>query len=232
MAVRASRSVRRLMVCLLTLIALQVGARQAFAWGNEGHRIICQIALDRLITAGRALVDAIEADLGEVAHPFDDYPDCQKAHPDDGRPMTFQAGCIWADESRRDTFKGTYEYQFINVSNMFTTLDLARDCAALDCAVVGIQRYARYVALVPSTSSRERERRVLALRFLGHFGIGQERNGDADVLCSRFLFTVRCSRRTGELAVGAMVPTREHLVRVGGDVLLKDGPSGLADSAN
>jgi S1/P1 Nuclease len=30
--------------------------------------------------------------------------------------MSFQAGCIWADESRRDTFKDTYEYHYINVS--------------------------------------------------------------------------------------------------------------------
>jgi S1/P1 Nuclease len=91
-------------------------------------------------------------------------------HDDDGRSMTFQAGCIWADESRRDTFKGTYEYHYINVPQGSTTLDLTRDCAALDCAVVGIQRFARYVALTPSpSSSREKERRVLGLRFLGHF---------------------------------------------------------------
>lgn len=165
----ASRDIRSLTVCLLALVALPVGTNDVLAWGNEGHRIICQIALDRLTPGGQALVDAIEADLGEVEDPFDNCPDCQKAHPDDGRSLSFQAGCIWADESRRDTFKGTYEYHYINVSNMVTTLDLARDCAALDCAVVGIQRYARYVALPRSESSRERERRVLALRFLGHF---------------------------------------------------------------
>ena len=28
----------------------------ASAWGNEGHRIICQIALERLTPAGKALV--------------------------------------------------------------------------------------------------------------------------------------------------------------------------------
>jgi hypothetical protein len=55
------------------------------------------------------------------------------------------------------------------VSSEFTTLDLARDCASLDCVVVAIQRYARYIALPRSTNRRERERRILALRFLGHF---------------------------------------------------------------
>jgi hypothetical protein len=56
------------------------------------------------------LVEAIHADLSSVQDPFDDCPSCQSAHPDDGRSLTFQAGCLWADESRRDTFKGTYEY--------------------------------------------------------------------------------------------------------------------------
>jgi hypothetical protein len=72
--------------------------------------------------------------------------------------MSFQEACIWPDESRRDTFKGTYEYHYINVPKAFTTLDLVRDCAALDCAVIGIQRFARYVALTPGTSPREHER--------------------------------------------------------------------------
>jgi hypothetical protein len=81
---------------------MQVGGREAPAWGNEGHRIICQIALERLTPQGRALVDAIEADLESVEDPFDDCPDCQAAHPDDGRSLSFQAGCICADESRRD----------------------------------------------------------------------------------------------------------------------------------
>jgi hypothetical protein len=111
------------------------------------------------------LVDAIRADIGDVEDPFDNCPDCQKPHQDDGRQMSFQEGCLWADESRRDTFKGTYEYHFINVSNAFTTLDLARDCAALDCAVVGIQRYARYIAL--ATQRQQPAVRVRGLHTTG-----------------------------------------------------------------
>jgi len=158
----------RIPVCLWLLMGMLLSAHDAFGWGNEGHRIVCQIALDRLTPAGRALVRAIEADLASVQDPFDDCPGCQAAHPDDGRSMTFQVGCTWADESRRDTFKDTAEYHFINVPRMFTTFDLARDCAALDCVVVGIQRNARYITLAP-VNSTQRERRVLALRFLGHF---------------------------------------------------------------
>src|SRR5262245_3306266 len=163
-----SRTSFRVYLGLFAVGMLACSAR-ALAWGNEGHRIVCQIAFERLTPAGKALVAAIQADLSHVEDPFDNCPSCQAAHPDDGRPMSFQEGCIWADESRRDTFKGTYEYHYINVSNAFTTLDLVRDCSALDCAVVAIQRYARYIALPPGASSREKERRVLALRFLGHF---------------------------------------------------------------
>jgi hypothetical protein len=39
-------------------------------------------------------------------HIKDPFEDCQSAnHPSDGRPMSFLDGCIWPDESRRDTFK-------------------------------------------------------------------------------------------------------------------------------
>ena len=141
----------------------------AFGWGNEGHSLVCEIANQRLTPAGQALVAEAQAFRTEILDPFRDCPACQAAHPDDGRAMTLRQACIWPDESRRDTFRGTYEYHFINVPKAAATFDMHRDCRALDCAIVGIQRYARYVALPRSESSRERERRVLALRFLGHF---------------------------------------------------------------
>ena len=154
---------------IITLGVLVATATNALAWGNEGHQIVCQIAFDRLSPAGKMLLQSIQADLSNVQDPFRDCTAaCVTLHPDDGRSMTFQVGCVWPDESRRDTFKDTYEYHFINVSNVFTEFSLERDCALLDCAVVGIQRFARYLTLPPG-SSREKERRVLAVRFLGHF---------------------------------------------------------------
>jgi hypothetical protein len=58
---------------------------------------------------------------------------------------------------------------FINTPQAAGNFDLARDCGMLDCALVGIQRFAQYLAKQPSSSSRERERRALSLRFLSHF---------------------------------------------------------------
>jgi hypothetical protein len=159
---------RQSIVVVILLSAVTVPPTSAWAWGNEGHRIICQIAFERLTPAAKTLVSNIFADRTEVKDPFANCSSCVNDKLD-GRFMTFQEGCIWADESRTDTFKDTYEYHYINVPQASSTLDLTRDCAALDCAVVAIQRNARYVALPPSSSSREKERRYLALRFLGHF---------------------------------------------------------------
>jgi hypothetical protein len=43
---------------------------EAVAWGNEGHRIICQIAFERLTPAGKTLVSNVFADRTEVKDPF------------------------------------------------------------------------------------------------------------------------------------------------------------------
>jgi len=108
---------RSFCVCfVIALGVLMAAATNAAAWGNEGHQIVCQIAFDRLSPAGKMLLQAIQADLSNVQDPFRGCTGgCATSHPDDGRSLTFQVGCIWPDESRRDTFKDTYEYHFINV---------------------------------------------------------------------------------------------------------------------
>jgi hypothetical protein len=159
---------RRGVVVGFLVIAGLGAAADADAFGSQGHSIVCEIAFQRLTPAARSLVEAIRADRSEVRDPFRDCgAPCASDHPDDGRDMSFSEACSWPDEARFDTYKGTYENHFINVSNVFTALDVGRDCAELDCALVGIQRFAQYVAARPS-GGRERERRVLALRFLGH----------------------------------------------------------------
>lgn len=159
----------RLALALVMLTAFAFNVPALDAWGPDGHRVICQIAWERLTPQGRKLVQDIQADVSSVRDPFkQDCPSCAASHPDDGRSMSFQQGCTWADEAREDTFKDTYEYHFINVADGSSSLDLDRDCGSLDCVVIGIQRDARYVAEAPR-AGRERERRVLALRFLGHF---------------------------------------------------------------
>lgn len=156
---------RKVLLGTLLLMVSQV----AWGWGNPGHRIICQLAWERLTPESQDFVTSAMVDYrSSIIDPFRDCDTCSPNHADDARPMTFTAGCLWADESRRDTFRGTYEYHFVNVSNEFDTFNPDRDCAARDCATVGIQRYAQYLTLEPS-GARNKEKILLGLRFLGHF---------------------------------------------------------------
>jgi hypothetical protein len=155
-------------VVFTSLTSLLISASPALAWGNEGHRLVCEIALKRLSPAGQTFLNGVRALESDIDDPFEDCQSCSPSHPS-GRTMSFLEGCIWPDESRRDTFKDTYEYHFINTPQAAAGFDLLRDCGNLDCALIGIQRFAQYLAKEPSNSSREKERRALAVRFLGHF---------------------------------------------------------------
>src|SRR5262245_5137637 len=157
-------------IALAALIA--AAPSPAYAWGNEGHQIICDIASQRLTAAGKSLVDQVRspAFVGEIVDPFAQdcgTAECRQKHPSDARSMTFRASCIWPDESRHDTFRATYEYHFIDVPKG-QAFDFARDCRALDCVADAVQRYARYLA-EPASGSREKERKALSLRLLAHF---------------------------------------------------------------
>jgi nuclease S1 len=125
----------------------------AAAWGNEGHRLVCEIARQRLSPAGQTFLDAVRALEADIDDPFEDCQSCSPNHPSDGRTMSFLEGCIWPDESRRDTFKDTYECHFINTPQATPGFDLARDCGNLDCALVGIQRFAQYLARSQATAA-------------------------------------------------------------------------------
>jgi hypothetical protein len=142
--------VRSLLICMLVVVGL-AGPDAARAWGPVGHEIVCDLAYRLLSVRGRDLVDEIRAagDLGET--------------------HDFHEACIWPDEVRRGPFAGTAAYHFVNVRADASGFDLARDCAALDCAPVAIQRYVSVVARAPGGSRSGRQARAEALRFLGHF---------------------------------------------------------------
>lgn len=80
-------------LCCFVAALIMIPA-SAFAWGNEGHRIVCRIALDRLSPAGLAFVDAVRALHTEVQDPFSGCQNCSSNHPSDGRDMSFLEGCI------------------------------------------------------------------------------------------------------------------------------------------
>ena len=131
---------------LLNSLLLNPAAPSGAAWGNDGHKIVCEIAWARLTTAGRALVQQVRQG--------DSF-------------ATFAESCTWADDVRKTTHKYTYDYHFINIPGKVAGVDLHRDCgdAQKRCAPWAIEHYATILA----DAHRPRRERLEALRFLGHF---------------------------------------------------------------
>lgn len=140
-------SISRLLLCLVSLLL----ATQALAWGQDGHRLACAVAEDQLTVEGKAFIAEVTA-LGKFL---------------DGKTPTFAEACLWPDAVKYDGYRGSYESHFINVPVEAPSLDIARDCAALDCILAGIQRNLVYLAK-PAYGDREKARKAAALRFLGH----------------------------------------------------------------
>ena len=124
----------------------------AQAWGLDGHRLICAMAQAKLTPEARVMVDTLLVE-GEALK---------------GGQVSFAESCLWPDDVKYSNRKGTYEQHFINVPDDALTVDLVRDCAALNCIATGIQKALTYLSR-PAGSGREKTRRSAALRFLGHF---------------------------------------------------------------
>ena len=114
---------------------------------------MCGIALDNLTVSGRRFVKDTLA-LGKYldGDAQDDLP----------------SACVWPDKAKYTDYKGTYDLHFMDVPKNDAHMDFARDCAAMDCIAVGIQRSLTYLSR-PAHGDREKGRKAAALRFLGHF---------------------------------------------------------------
>lgn len=128
---------------LLAICALACLPSCAWAWGNEGHRIIALIAADKLTPAARAQVSDL---LGGDAR------------------STMEAVSTWADEIRRDRPE-TAPWHYVNIEVSTNGYDAARDCPRGDCVVSQVQRDERIVADDRLAKPVHAE----ALRFLIHF---------------------------------------------------------------
>jgi hypothetical protein len=142
-----------LTIATLMLAVLVTSPQLAFAWGRDGHKIICAIAEAKLNPAALTFIKKISE---------------QSEHLDGKANISFPTSCLWADSARFGKYLGSYESHFINIAEDQSSLDVARDCAALDCIAVGIQRSIVYLSS-EAGSKREQARQAAALRFLGHF---------------------------------------------------------------
>jgi hypothetical protein len=118
----------------------------SFPWGDEGHKIVTDIARLHLTEEARALIATL---LSE----------------DEAENLT--EASTWADDVRRSTHRHTYPYHFVNIASGENGLDMARDCGDPEkrCVVWAIEHYGKIF--------QDRERPVLerreALKFLVHF---------------------------------------------------------------
>lgn len=139
---------------LLACLTLQPGV--AGAWGWDGHNLICALAEKQLTEAAALMVAEILSEPGELKSRTTDFPNA----------------CIWADNVKHSTHRGTFGHHYINVPDDATSIDLARDCPALNCIAVGVQQSLFYLVEYHDVEPRRRfvrTRRAEALRFLGHY---------------------------------------------------------------
>jgi len=139
-------------------------AATAFAWGEEGHRIVCRIAYEELTAGQRKEVD-------RLTKAYKTPPDTKLAI------HSFPDACVFADEARskeraaessHDTtspwlhFKPFNDWHFINVARTVKTIPA--DACADDCVLSGITKHA--AMLKDGATDQERGE---GLFFLGHW---------------------------------------------------------------
>lgn len=142
----------RIVSVLLTLIV----AGSAFAFGPDGHRIVCHIALHELSPTDRDAVERL-ADLFE--------------RPDGGTEDSFEDACNFADEARskaQDGIPGWEDFNNFETWHFFnlprTTRVADKDLCHEDCVLEGIIQDS---ALLREAS--EEQARAEGVIFLGHW---------------------------------------------------------------
>ena len=142
--------------CLILLSAVLLilsPVDKASAWGADGHRLICAMAEAKLTPEAKSMLSETLR-MGKFL--------------DNNADEDFPEACLWPDTARHTTHKGSYEEHFINVPKSEDSVDLARDCAALNCVATAIQRNLVYLSR-DAQGKREKARKAAALRFLAHF---------------------------------------------------------------
>lgn len=148
----------------VVLALLVVYAANAFAWGQEGHRIVCRIAFDLLTPDEQRKVAALTK--GYKTPPgtrieIESYADAC-IFPDEARSNAVDAEKAHSKHSPWLKFSQFNKQHFINVARSTTTIDPA-ECHD-DCVLTGIASQSK--RLKDGANDQERAE---ALIFLGHF---------------------------------------------------------------
>lgn len=140
----------------IALIAVALFPLNAFAWGPDGHRIVCRIAFLMLDDAEKQEVIRLTAAFQRP----------------DGKPTKFFTdGCLFPDEARANGRKGmegwTKYSRFDNQHfiNLERTTDVVNEAECdNDCVLTGIASQAAALK-----NGADDQARAEALLFLGHF---------------------------------------------------------------
>lgn len=130
--------------------ALSLAPRSAQAWHEEGHRIVAQIAAERLSAPARARVEALLAELPAYA--------------------SMAEASVWADHvkvgDQQQTFAFAFSSHYVNVDKALSARELHELCLAkAGCVATAI---AYYVEVLRSDWIEPADQ-AEALRFLIHF---------------------------------------------------------------
>lgn len=130
-------------IAALVVILTLSPPNNSFAWGGDGHRIIANIAEERLTPVAKAQVAVLldGAHLADVS--------------------------TWADDVRRDR-PATSRWHYVDIPYDATDYDAARDCQLTDhgdCVIAEIARAKKVLGDLTQSKADRAE----ALKFLVHF---------------------------------------------------------------
>ncbi|WP_444893812.1 S1/P1 nuclease [Microbulbifer sp. JMSA004] len=118
---------------------------QAYAWGDDGHRVVGEIAWHYLDPEVAAEIELL---LDEVGEPH------------------LAESTTWADRIRsNEAYNWAAPLHYINLSRDWSTYVEERDCPAVGCILKAIQNYQKVLA----DRSRTKKERAEALMFIAHF---------------------------------------------------------------
>jgi hypothetical protein len=125
---------------LLALVVLCLMSSDAWAWGDEGHKVVCEIALRLVQPNTRAEI--------------------RKLIGTDGQFNTFSDSCIWPDHPRQRASE-----HFVNLPRDSDGLHSETCPGASACVVTAIKKDFE----VLSSNNASQAQKLASLKFLGHW---------------------------------------------------------------
>jgi hypothetical protein len=136
MDLRVGNKARQIFIALVVLFSL---SGHAWAWGDEGHKVICEIAFRLVQPSTRAEI--------------------QRLIKTDTEFNRFSDSCIWPDHPRKRSAE-----HFVNLARDSRGLTVEMCPRAQECVLSAIQ-----VELAYLYSNGGDEAKLAALKFLGHW---------------------------------------------------------------